>query len=267
MTTTDPTSDAGAARQAQGAAQLEMVHRLPKAQAVERIPHLAALAAGKRVIHVGFVDAGYQEMNTAAGTWLHAHLAASASSLVGIDLDESGVDMAKEAGYEAYVVDCRDPEAVAALGIEPADLVIAGEVIEHLDDPGAFLQGLHPLVKPTGRLVITTPNASGLLNSAAALVGAEINHPDHVVMFSWRTLTNLMSRHGWRHTETATYVPEVKEAPAESLGMKLQSLGGKLALWLERTGSKLGAPFLADGLIVTARPSSRSRRTAGDLER
>lgn len=243
-----------AAREAQGAAQLEMVHKLPKAQYVQRIPHLAALAQGKRVIHVGFVDAGYEEMNQAAGTWLHAHLDASASSLVGIDLDETGVGMAKANGYEAHVVDCRDPEAVAALGLEPADLVIAGEVIEHLDDPGAFLDGLHPLVKPTGRLVITTPNASGLLNSVAALVGAEINHPDHVVLFSWRTLTNMMGRHGWRHSETATYVPEVKEAPAESLGMKLQSLGGRLALWAERTGARFGAPFVADGLIVTARP-------------
>jgi SAM-dependent methyltransferase len=221
---------------------------------VQRIPHLATLAQGKRVVHVGFVDAGYQEMNTAAGTWLHAHLDASASSLVGLDLDEAGVALAQENGYEAHVVDVRDPEAVAALGLEPADLVIAGEVIEHLDDPGAFLQGLHPLVKPSGRLVITTPNASGLLNCAAALVGAEINHPDHVVMFSWRTLTNLMGRHGWLHTETATYVPVVKEAPADDLGMKLRSWGGRAALWVERTGSKLGAPFLADGLIVTARP-------------
>jgi SAM-dependent methyltransferase len=254
-TTPDGSSPQPAATQTPGAAQLEMVHRLPKAQAVERIPHLTSLATGKRVIHVGFVDAGYQEMNTQAGTWLHAHLAGTASSLVGIDLDEPGVALAKENGYEAYVADCRDPEVVAALGLEPADLVIAGEVIEHLDDPGAFLQGLHPLVKPTGRLVITTPNASGLLNSAAALVGAEINHPDHVVLFSWRTLTNLMSRHGWLHTETATYVPEVKEAPAESLGMRLQSWGGKLALWLERTGSRLGAPFVADGLIVSARPA------------
>jgi len=240
--------------QTPGAAQLEMVHRLPKAQYVQRIAHLAALAQGKRVIHVGFVDAGYQEMNEKAGTWLHAHLAEAASSLVGVDLDEPGVVLAQQAGYEAHVADCRDPEALTTLDLEPADLVIAGEVIEHLDDPGAFLQGLHPLVRPTGRLVITTPNASGLLNSAAAVVGAEINHPDHVVLFSWRTLTNLMRRHGWLHTETATYVPEVKEAPAESLGMRLQSLGGKAALWAERTGARLGAPFLADGLIVTARP-------------
>ena len=44
---------------------------------VDRTDFLCRLATGRRVIHVGFVDAGYQEMNTAAGTWLHAHLAAA----------------------------------------------------------------------------------------------------------------------------------------------------------------------------------------------
>lgn len=254
MTATDPTP-----AESLGAAQLEMVHKLPHAQLVERIPHLTALATGKRVVHVGFADAGYQEMQEQAGTWLHAHLARAASSLVGIDLDEAGVQAARDAGFEAHVADCRDPEALAALALEPADLVIAGEVIEHLDDPGAFLDGLHALLAPTGRLVVTTPNASGLLNSAAAVVGAEINHPDHVVLFSWRTLTNLLGRHGWRHVETATYVPAVKEAPAETLGMKLQGLGGKAALAVERWGGRLGAPFLADGLIVTARPDPDRR--------
>jgi SAM-dependent methyltransferase len=238
-------------------AQLEMVHALPKARLVHRIDHLAELARGKRVIHVGFVDAGYQEMQASAGTWLHAHLADGASSLVGIDLDTVGVAAASADGYEAYVADCRDPEALRALGIEPADLVIAGEVIEHLDDPGSFLDGLHELVAAGGTLVITTPNASGLLNGAAAMAGAEINHPDHVILFSWRTLTNLMSRHGWEHVRTATFVPAVKEAQGSGLKTRILGLAGRFVLWVERTVGRLWAPFVADGLIVEARPVSR----------
>jgi SAM-dependent methyltransferase len=237
-----------------GEAQLEMVHALPKAKLVDRIDHLAGLARGKRVIHVGFVDAGYQEMQETAGTWLHAHLAEGATSLVGIDLDTEGVAKATEVGYEAYVADCRDPAALQALGIDAADLVIAGEVIEHLDDPGSFLEGLHELVAPGGTLVITTPNASGFLNGAAALAGAEINHPDHVILFSWRTLTNLMSRHGWEHVRTATFVPAVKEAEGRGLKTRVLGLAGRFVLWVERTVGRLWAPFVADGLIVEARP-------------
>ena len=230
-----------------------MVHRLPKAQLVQRIPYVAEQVRGRGVIHVGFVDAGYQEMQAEAGTWLHAHLAEAATSLVGIDLDAAGVALATGQGYEAYEADCRDPEQIDALAIEPAEVVVAGEVIEHLDDPGSFLDGLHRLLAPGGTLILTTPNASGLLNGFAAMAGAEINHPDHVVLFSWRTLSNLMDRHGWEVVATATFVPAVKAAPGSGLRQRVLGLAGRFVLWLERTIGRLWAPFVADGLIVTAR--------------
>ena len=223
-------------------AQLAMVHRLPAARLVERVPHVAQMADGKRVIHIGFVDTGFQSMQEQAGTWLHGHLADRAKSLVGIDLDDEGVAEARRRGFEAHQADCRDLEALAELHLEPAELVIAGELIEHLDDPGSFLDAMHTLVAPGGRLVLTTPNASGILNGAAALAGAEINHPDHVILFSWRTLTNLLSRHGWEHQSTATFVPQVKQASGRGVGQWALGLGGRIVLALERwIGRLLGA--------------------------
>src|SRR5450432_1221012 len=107
--------------------QLSMAHKLPPARVVERIAFVSARARSRRVIHIGFVDTGCRSMQNSAGTWLHAHLQERASSLVGIDVDEGGVKEANEAGYEAYAVDCCDREAVEALDIAPAQLVIAGE--------------------------------------------------------------------------------------------------------------------------------------------
>ena len=168
--------------------QLEMVHQLPRATLVDRFEYLCALATGRRVVHVGFVDAGCQTLNEQSGAWLHDHLARTASELIGLDLDTAGVDDARRRGYEAHAVDCRDVDAVRALGLPPADLVVAGEVIEHLDDPGSFLDGLHALVAPGGLLVVTTPNASGLVNAAALLGNLEVNHPDHVALYTCTTL-------------------------------------------------------------------------------
>lgn len=231
--------------------QTEMVHRLPTAPGVDRIEFLAELVAGRSVVHVGFADRGYREMQDQAGTWLHAHLARQARRLVGIDLDEEGVAAARAAGYEAWALDCRDADAIAAAGIEPAEVVVAGEVIEHLDEPGRFLESLHALVAPGGELVVTTPNASGLLNTVAALAGREVNHPDHVAMFSWRTLQNLLSRHGWEVTDSATYVPVMKEGARQGSGVMALAARGVLAA--ERAAARLGAPFLSDGLIVRCR--------------
>ncbi len=45
---------------------------------------------------------------------------------------------------------------------EPYDVVIATEVIEHVEDPVAFLTDLHRLVAPGGTVMLTTPNADGL---------------------------------------------------------------------------------------------------------
>lgn len=236
-----------------------MVHKLPKAPMVDRIDYLVDLAKGRRVIHVGFVDTGCRTMQERANSWLHAHLDDVATSLVGIDVDEIGVHDAEAAGFEAYAADCRVPEALEALGLAPAQVVIAGEVIEHVDDPGAFLAGLHTLVAPGGQLVVTTPNAYGLFNVLASLAHREINHPDHVMMFTWCTLTNLAARHGWEPVATHVYVPSVKDFSGQGLTARALALVGRFAVFLERSLARLGRGYAADGLIIAFRATTPAR--------
>lgn len=234
--------------------QMAMVHRLPRSQVVDRISFLVQLVDGQRVIHIGFADSGCRHMQSGVGMWLHDHLAQRAASIIGLDVDPAGVEAARHAGFDAYVADCRDAGDVAALNLAPADLVVAGEVIEHIDAPGAFLDAVALLVRPGGLLVLTTPNASGLGNASAALAGYEMQHPDHLTLFSCRTLTTLLERHDWSVVQVATYVPRLKPL-AERPSRKVRLLRGAGAglLWVERALGRLGRPFAADGLIVLAR--------------
>lgn len=234
-----------------------LVHSLPKVALVDRIAFLRDLAAGARVIHVGFADAGYREFHQQEEQWLHEHLAATTRSLVGIDLDPEGVEAARAQGYEAHVADCCEPTQIRALGIAPADLVLAGEIIEHLDNPGGFLDAMHELCAPDGRLVITTPNAYGWVNPAAALTGHEVNHPDHIAMYTWRTLTEMLRRHGWEVVTGATFVPAVKPQEGGGVRLRLMAVAARLLLAVERLVAGHLAPFVADGLIVVARPAAR----------
>jgi SAM-dependent methyltransferase len=248
----DRTADAFVARREES--QRGLVHKLPTARLVERVPFLQDAVRGRSVVHVGFADAGYRQFHQERDEWLHAHLAGPARSLVGIDLDPEGVEAARRDGYEAHVADCCDPDAVAALGVERAEVVVAGEIIEHLDNPGGFLEALHLVAAPDGRLVITTPNAYGWVNPVAAVAGIEVNHPDHIVMYTWSTLAELLRRHGWEVVETATYVPSVKSLDGEGLTLRLLGLGARLLLAVQRLVARTLAPFVADGLIVVARP-------------
>ena len=88
--------------------------------------------------------------------------------------------------------------------------MVAGEVIEHLDDCGPFLDGLHVLVAPSGMLAVTTPNGAGLDERARLARNLEVNHPDHVVSFTSHTLDTMLRRHGWEPIEHAVFVYEVK---------------------------------------------------------
>lgn len=243
-------------RESTSITQQDMAHRLPPARLVDRVDFLTEAVRGRRAVHVGFVDSGCWEYHSQFDSWLHAHLDASASELVGLDLDGLGVAEARRRGFEAYEVDCSDSGAVSGLGLQPAEVIIAGEIIEHLDNSGSFLDGLHSLTRPGGQLVVTTPNSSGLMNAvSAALAGYEVNHPDHVTLYSCFTLCNLLERHGWTVREVATYVPVVKDASALSGRMKLLAVGARSVLALERLLARLGRPYAADGLIVVAESS------------
>ena len=227
------------------------VQDLPECEIVNRTEFITALATRRRVIHVGFTDAGCNEHRQTEGQWLHDSLSRVAGSLIGIDIDKEGVERARRSGYEAYRADCEDSDAIAALGIAPAQLVVAGEIIEHLACPGRFLRAMHELVDVEGDLVLTTPNACAFRSAIAALRGYEVAHPDHVGAFTYKVLATLLRRHGWRCTGVSTY-----SLPAPRLSMHPFRVGDLVSQLLLRAHVCLApgrAPFSADGLIVVCR--------------
>jgi SAM-dependent methyltransferase len=231
--------------------RLPSLHRLRTRPAlVDRVSWLEDIAASKSVIHLGFLDVERVEDKRTAGVWLHERLSASARQLVGVDLDPVGVAAARESGYDAYACDLEDPHAVESLRIAPAEVVIAGELIEHLDCPGRFLDAAKPLVGEGGRLVLTTPNAVSLTSFLVALSRREWTSPYHVGMYSWRIMATLLERHGWRMSDLLYYYrgkrtgPEASANPTLAAGFNAYERAIRPMLRL--------CPTIADGLIVVA---------------
>ena len=184
------------------------------------------------------------------GKWIHARLAAVAESIVGLDQSEEGVSWAREQGFEAHAVDAQSQDAVAALALEPADVVVAGEIIEHLDAPGPFLRSMRPLLKPDGLLVVTTPNAYRLLNFLAPASGSELIHPDHTAWHSPHTLRNLLTRNGW-DVEGMAYYQNPAPRLRGPIGIAVRGLRAAFV------GASKLMPYWCDGLVAWARPAAR----------
>lgn len=77
---------------------------------------------------------------------------------VGIDPDRVSVDYARQKNERDNLSFCVTEELPAH---ETFDVVIASEVIEHVEDPKQFLQLLQSRLSPSGRLVLTLPNGFG----------------------------------------------------------------------------------------------------------
>jgi SAM-dependent methyltransferase len=229
------------------------MHRLPRHGPVDREKALIEASRDKRVIHIGFVDAPFLASKLAEDRWLHAKLARVARSLVGIDLSQEGVRWATSAGYEAYVADAQAPESLEALDLEQAEVVIAGEILEHLDAPGPFLRAMRVLADTDGVLVVTTPNAYKHVNALAALFGIELVHPDHTAWHSPRTLRTLVERNGWSVEELGYYHNPLRKVSGDaSLRRRLLTRSGNLVRVTLAVAGRL-VPYYSDGLIAWCR--------------
>ena len=69
------------------------------------------------------------------------------------------------------------------------DVIIAQQVIEHMPNPLAFLSQAHRLLRPGGRIVLTTPNTRSVCHRLFGRNWRELDPPRHLHLFSQRDLS------------------------------------------------------------------------------
>ena len=206
------------------------------------------------VLHLGAVGETCQDTErrvAAAAGSVHAHLTRVARTCVGVDNDAPSVTSLTDRGiFDNLVL-----ADVTRLRREQVDLpaievIVVGDTIEHLAEPGRLLDALDPLAEPGTRLVVTTPNALGLAIFLRHLAGRPVDGPDHVCSFNAYTLVNLLTRYRWRVQELWT----CHQPAAARLNPGTFRLGRLVLDRLPRLGGTL--------FLVASRDSARDR--AGD---
>lgn len=98
-------------------------------------------------------------------------LARLGADVTGIDAAPENVAAARlHAEGQGLVIDYR-AGSIERLGADPFDLVTSMEVVEHVADPAAFVQGLADALAPGGLLILSTPNRTPLSRLAMITVG------------------------------------------------------------------------------------------------
>jgi SAM-dependent methyltransferase len=107
---------------------------------------------------------------------------ADGNQIVGVDADREALAAAAEVGIETRWADLDEP-----LDFEDAtfDVVVAGELLEHLRDPRRVVGDVRRVLKPAGTFVGSVPNAYRLKNRVRFLLGRNPeDDPTHLQMFS-----------------------------------------------------------------------------------
>ncbi len=143
---------------------------------------LELVGSGKRVLDAG-CSSGY----------MAERLVKRGCTVVGLDLDADDAKVAEQFCEAVYVGDIERMD----LPLEPEsfDVVLCGDLIEHLRDPGATLARLRPFLKPGGTLVLSTPNVANWSIRVMFLFG-RFRYTDRGLLD--RTHTHLFTRNTLR---------------------------------------------------------------------
>jgi cyclopropane fatty-acyl-phospholipid synthase-like methyltransferase len=151
------------------------------------------LGAGTRVLDVGCGNGA-----------IAGRFAARGCSVVGIDLSEQGIALARQTYPSArFEVLPADGDVLQKLNEQPFDIVLSTEVVEHLYNPRSFARGCFTATKPGGRFICSTPFHGYWKNLAISVTGKWDSHANplwdggHIKLWSRDTLQLLLSEAGF----------------------------------------------------------------------
>lgn len=187
------------------------------------------LSSHRRMLDL--VPAGGRALDAGCSSgYLAERLVQRGFEVVGLELDADAGQAAERWCTQVIVGDVERMEI--PLEAESFDLVLCGDIVEHLRDPGAALAKLRPLLKPGGRLVLSTPNVANWAIRLSLLFGRfryterGILDRTHAHFFTRSTLRETIERSGYR-IETLDHVvpvPLVRATPVDRLAHAIGSL-------------------------------------------
>lgn len=180
------------------------IHYSERFSEQSRIELLLQLCRGKRVLHIGCADhLPLINQKMEQGKWLHALLCEVADECTGIDINAEAVEFMT---HKLTIPNIYHADITIALPDQLLDrkwdVVIMGEILEHVDNPVIFLQQLKKqLQSRASQLVITVPNSFNRLIMNDININTEDINSDHMYHFTPYTLGRVVYKSGFSSIE------------------------------------------------------------------
>jgi 2-polyprenyl-3-methyl-5-hydroxy-6-metoxy-1,4-benzoquinol methylase len=145
---------------------------------------------GKRVLDIGSIG---QSGEYCLWKLIENH----ARYLVGVDLEKAEIKNKELFSLEDTATSHHNDKRIVYGNMETLDLkekfdvIIAGDVIEHISNPGLFLDNIKRHLEDNGKLILTTPNAKWITVFLRP-------NPTHVLWHDIYTMRQLLKRHGFK---------------------------------------------------------------------
>ncbi len=171
---------------------------------VDREAYIISMCTGKRVLNIGCLAA-----NKKSG--LHKKIEEVAATCIGLDI------------YPSDLPNYVQGDAQDFFFTETFEVIVIGEVIEHLWNLEGCIKSAYQALIANGNLILTTPNAYAPVFIKRAVIGQVVkNDPEHCLLFDVTTLGNLLNN--YVKNLYSGHIFFYEESEANSISYRIQKI-------------------------------------------
>lgn len=262
---------------------IKVLHKFPEVKTeFGRINFILEKCRNKKVLHLGCVDEGLTLERIKDKSLLHLQLIEIATEVWGVDISEHGIETLKKNGIENLIVgDIEQIDQISKLKNMNFDVILLTEVLEHLNNPGLFLNNVKKIFDQETIMIITVPNGLRFTGLGRIIKGYEFVHPDHNYWFSYHTICTLLQKNHFQIEELRVYTlfdhtvslykkiyqrikkenidnknpMNTQKSTTKNQQLKIPSLRYFMEFIIRRLIYKKNPFFVSDGIIVVVKPN------------
>jgi len=147
--------------------------------------------------------------------------------VVGVELDRDAAAVARKRIDDVY---CGDVREIVSILDERFDVIVGGDIVEHLDEPWSFLSDLRRISAPGGHLLLSLPNVANaslvndLLMGRFDYVYMGLTCVGHLRFFTRRSIEEMLTIAGW---DVVSIEPQfLTRTPEQTRLLEAMQIGG-----------------------------------------